>query len=183
MRTKAFIFALAALVLRVGAPGFGLVAAAALPKDPCALLKQADIQAINATAKVGKGKPSPDVSGFAVGCTYEWGIRTPEWGMSSLQINITDTSKVYPNGLSADEIKQRVGMMVKMGGPGAEQVSDIGDGALFTIEPRAHNTKVTAFVVKDKGVILEAIFHGDANDALAKKDALAGLLGLAASRL
>jgi len=183
MKAKACILSLAALVLRVGAPGFGMVTAAALPQDPCVLLKPADIQAINATTKVGKGKPSPDSSGFAVGCTYEWGIRTPEWGMSSLQVNITDTSKVYPNGLSGDDITQRVAMMVKMGGAGAEQVSDIGDGALFTLEPRAHNAKVTAFIVKAKGVILELIFHGDGNDALAKKDALAGLLKLAASRL
>jgi hypothetical protein len=183
MNAIARILALAVLVLLVTASGGATVAAATLPKDPCALVKPAEIQAINANAKIGSGKVTPDPSGFAVGCTYEWGTRTREWGMSSLQINVTDTSKVYPNGLSADDIKQRVQVMAQMGGPGSGQISGIGDGALFAIDAKAHNASATAFVVKAKGVLLEVVFHGDGNDALAKKDALAGLLKLAASRL
>ena len=183
MRTNAHILGLAVLALLIVASGGPAVDAAMLPKDPCALVKGAEIQAISANAKVGSGKSIPDPAGFAVGCTYEWGTRTREWGMSSLQINVTDTSKVWPNGLSPDDIKQRVLVMVKMGGPDSAQISGIGDGALFTTDPKAHNASATAFVVKAKGVLLEVVFHGDGGDALAKKDNLTGLLKLAASRL
>lgn len=183
MKANAHILALAVLALPVAGFGGAAVAAATLPKDPCALLKPAEIEALSANAKVGSGKSIPDPAGFAVGCTYEWGARTREWGMSSLQINVTDTSKVWPNGLSPDDIKQRVLVMVKMGGPDAAQISGIGDGALFATDLKAHNAKATAFVVKAKGVLLEVVFHGDGGDALAKKDNLAGLLKLAASRL
>ena len=180
MKANAHILALAVLAILVVASGG---AAVTLPKDPCALVKPAEIQALNPNAKVGSGVVAPDPSGFVVGCTYEWGTRTREWGMSSLQINVTDTSKVWPNGLSPDDIKQRVLVMVKMGGPDSAQISGIGDGALFATEPKVHNARATAFVVKAKGVLLEVAFHGDGNDALAKKDALTGLLKLAASRL
>lgn len=180
MRTNTHFLLLTALILLVRDPA-GAVTAAALPKDPCVLLKPAEIQAIVAKATIGSGVPQ--LTDFAVGCSYEWGPRTAEWGKTSLQISVTDVSKVWPNGLSADDIKQRVLVMYKTGGPDAAQLSGIGDGAVFTTEPKSHNAKAMAFVVKAKNVFLEVAFHGDGADALAKKDNLAGLLKLAASRL
>ena len=96
---------------------------------------------------------------------------------------VTDAAKVWPAGLSPDDIKQRVLVMVKTGGPDAAQISGIGDGAVFTTDPKTHNATAMAFVVKAKGVLLEVGFHGDGGDALAKKDNLTGFLKLAASRL
>lgn len=182
MPTNAHILGLAVLALLVGGSGGVAVTAVALP-DPCALLKPAEIQALVANAKIGSGVSATDPAGFAVGCTYEWGPRTREWGTSSLRINVTDASKVWPRGLSPDDIKQRVLVAVKIGGPDAAQISGIGDGAVFTTDPKVHNATAMAYVVKAKGVLLEVAFHGDGGDALAKKDNLTSLLKLAASRL
>jgi hypothetical protein len=183
MGTNAHILGLTVLALLIGGSGGAAVTTAALPKDPCALIKPAEIQALAANAKIGSGVPTTEPAAFVVGCTYEWGPRTREWGTSSLLISVTDASKVWPAGLSPDDIKQRVLMMVKTGGPDAAQISGIGDGAVFTTDPKAHNATAMAFVVKAKGVFLEVGFHGDGGDALAKKDNLTGLLKLAASRL
>lgn len=173
---------LGSIALLVGGSGGAAATAAALP-DPCALLKPAEIQALAANAKIGSGVSATEPAGFEAACTYEWGPRTREWGMSFLHIRVTDASKVWPAGLSPDDIKQRVLVMVKTGGPDAAQISGIGDTALFTTDPKAHNATAMAFVVKAKGVLLEVAFHGDGGDALAKKDNLTGLLKLAASRL
>ena len=181
MSTNAHILGLAVLVILVGGSGGAAVTAAALPKDPCALLKPAEIQALAANAKIGSGVT--ELTDFAVACTYQWGPRNTQWGTSSLQIRVTDASKVWPGGLSPDDIKERVLVVVKTDGPDAAQVSGIGDGAAFTTDPKSHDAKAMAFVVKAKGVLLEVEFHGDGGDALAKKDNLAGLLKLAASRL
>jgi hypothetical protein len=183
MGTNPQILGLTALALLMGGSGAAVVTPAALPKDPCALLKPAEIQALAANAKIESGKSTTDPAGFVVGCTYEWGPRNREWGTSSLLISVTDASKVWPGGLSPDDIKQRVLVMAQTSGPGAAPISGIGDGAVFTTEPKAHNAKAMAFVVKAKGVLLEVAFHGDGGDALAKKDNLTGLLKLAASRL
>lgn len=183
MGTKAHILGLTVLALLGGGPGGAAVTAAVLPKDPCALLKPAEIQALAANAKIGSGVSTTELADFGVACTYEWGPRTREWGTSTLQIRVTDVSKVWPAGLSADDIKQRVLVAVQTGGPDAAQISGIGDGAVFTTDPKSHNAKAMAFVVRAKGVLLEVGFHGDGGDALAKKDNLAGLLKVAASRL
>jgi hypothetical protein len=183
MSTNAHILGLTVLTVLIGGSGGGGVTPATLPKDPCALLKPAEIQALAADAKIGSGVSTTDPASFVVGCTYEWGLRTREWGTSSLVINVTDASKVWPAGLSPDDIKQRVLFMVKTGGPDAAQISGIGDGAVFTTEPKAHDAKAMAFVVKAKGVFLEVGFHGDGSNALARKENLTGLLKLAASRL
>src|SRR5262245_44611441 len=161
MGKNAAIFGFAVLVFLAGGPASVAVTAAALPKDPCALVKPAEIQALAPNAKIGGGVSNLDPSGFAVGCTYEWGQRTRDFGMTSLQINISDTSKVWPGGLGPDDIKQRVLVMVRNGGPDAAQISGIGDGALFTTAPKSHDAKAIAFLVKAKGVLLEVAFHGD----------------------
>ena len=183
MGTNPHILGVTVLTVLIGGSGGAGATPATLPKDPCALLKPAEIQALAPNAKIGSGVSTPDPAGFVVGCTYEWGPRNREWGTSSLMISVTDASKVWPAGLSPDDIKQRVLVVVKTGGPDAAQISGIGDGAVFTTEPKAHNARALAFVVKAKGVFLEVAFHGDGGDALAKKDNLAGLLKLAASRL
>lgn len=183
MGTNAQILGLVVLALLVGSSGGAVVTAAALPKDPCALLKPAEIQALAKNAKIGSGVSTTEPATFGVACTYEWGPKTREWGMSSLRIKVTDASKVSPGGLSPDAIKQRVLTAVKTGGPDAAQISSIGDGAVFTTDPKEHNATAMAFVVIAKGVLLEVGFHGDGGAALAKKANLTTLLKLAGSRL
>ena len=72
-------------------------------------------------------------------------LSADEWRETALSVTVVDASKVWPGGLSPDDIKERVLVVVKTD--------------------------------------LEVEFHGDGGDALAKKDNLAGLLKLAASRL
>ena len=85
MGTNARVLALVVLALLVGGPGGAVVTAAALPKDVCALVKPVEIQALAANAKIGGGVSTTDPGGFVVGCTYEWGPRTSQWGTSSLR--------------------------------------------------------------------------------------------------
>jgi hypothetical protein len=79
--------------------------AGSLPADPCALLKPAEIQAAAPDARIGTGKATNE--GLGVSCTYEWGPRTSQWGLSSVTILATDTSQVWP-GMNLDGVKQRV---------------------------------------------------------------------------
>jgi len=155
------------------------VLAAAPLKDPCSLLKPADIQALDATAKIGNGKFTNNPP-LGAACAYSWGPRTSEWGETALTIDIVDTTQVWP-GLSAAQIKQRILGDVKMGGPDATEIAGVGDGALFVTEPKSHNAKARAYVVKAKGVLLELTFHG--GNALAQKDKLVALLKTAVAAL
>ena len=155
-------------------------AAAVLPKDPCALLKPADIQALAPNAKIGSGVLSTQAP-LGAACTYTWGPRTSEWGETALSVIVVDASKVWPAGLSSDDIKQRVLLEVRTGGPDASAIPGIGDGAVFTTDPKAHNATAKAYVVKAKGVLLEVTFHG--GNALAQKDKLIALLKAAAATL
>src|SRR5438876_11896703 len=91
---------------------------AAMPKDPCALLKPADIQALAPNAKIGSGALTE--SGPLGGtCVYRWGPRTSEWGETALNITVVDTSKTWPGGLSSNDIKQRILAEGKSGGAAA----------------------------------------------------------------
>jgi hypothetical protein len=83
--------------------------------------------------------------------------------------------------LSSDDIKQRVLVEVRIGGPDASAIPGIGDGAVFTTDPKTHNAKAKAYLVKAKGVVLEVAFHG--GNALAQKDKLIALLKAAAAAL
>ena len=83
--------------------------------------------------------------------------------------------------MSSDDIKQRVLVEVRIGGPDASEIAGIGDGAVFTTDPKAHDAKAKAYFVKAKGVVLEVAFHG--GNALAQKDKLVALLKAAAAAL
>ena len=98
-------------------PGLALVALASagaasaspkLPKDPCALLKPAEIQAALAPkATIGPGVPATDMAPVGVSCSYTWGPRTPQWGQSSVTVTVLDLSQAYP-GVSGDQLKEGV---------------------------------------------------------------------------
>ena len=83
--------------------------------------------------------------------------------------------------MSSDDIKQRVLVEVRIGGPDASQIPGIGDGAVFTTDPKTHNAKAKAYLVKAKGVVLEVALHG--GNGLAQKDKLIALLKAAAVAL
>jgi len=177
-RMRALMVALAIAGLRFAGPASGDATAAALPKDPCALLKPADIQALAPNAKIGNGVLTTQAP-LGATCTYSWGPRTSEWGETALSVTVVDASKVWPGGLSSDDIKQRVLLEARTGGPDASEIPGIGDGAVFTTDPKAHNATAKAYVVKAKGVLLEVTFHG--GNALAQKDKLIALLKAAAA--
>ena len=154
--------------------------AAALPKDPCAFLKAADIQALAPNAKIGSGVLNANPP-LAVACTYKWGPRTSEWGETEFSVTVMDASQVWPAGLSSSDIRQRVLVEVKIGGPDASEVPGIGDGAVFTTTPKVHNATAKAYLMTTKGVLLEVTFHG--GNGLAQKDKLIALLKAAAAAL
>jgi len=161
---------------------FALIAwalTAAPPKDPCALLKPADIQALAPNATGAGLKAENDRAG--TGCTYTWGPRTKEWGQNTLTLTVAKVSDLWPGGLSPNDVKQRVAVEVSSGGPGSSEVPGIGDGAAFTANDKAHESQVTAFFVKSKGVFVILLFHG--GNALAQKDKLIALLKTAAAAL
>ena len=167
------------LVVLIVVLSTGHAAAQTLPKDPCALLKPSEIQALAPNAKISRGVLTTNAP-LGATCAYGWGPRTSEWGETALSIAVVDASKVWPAGLSADEIKQRVLVEVRTGGPEASEIPGIGDGAVFTNDPKAHNAKAKAYVVKAKGVLLEVTFHG--GNGLAQKDTLIALLKSVAVR-
>jgi hypothetical protein len=155
-------------------------AAAAPPKDPCTLLKPADIQTLAPTAKISNGVVTEN-GPLGGTCKYSWGPRTNEWGDSAVTVTVVDASKAWPGGLSPDVIKRRILGDMKTGGPEAAEIPGIGDGAVFTTEPKSYNAAAKAYFVKTKGVLLELKFHG--GNALAQKDKLITLLKTAAAAL
>ncbi len=176
---RALLVALAIAGLRFAGPASDYAAAPAPPKDPCALLKPADIQALAPNAKIGSGVLSSQAP-VGAACTYSWGPRTSEWGETALSVTVVDASKVWPGGLSSADIKERVLMEARIGGPDASEIPGIGDGAVFTTD-KSHNATAKAYLVKAKGVVLEVAFHG--GNALAQKDKLIALLKAAAAAL
>jgi len=149
-------------------------------KDPCALLKPAEIQAVDANAKIGSGVGETNPLGAS--CTYHWGPRTKEWGESALSIRLIDTSKAWP-GRNPDIITQGVLLKVRRGGPNASQIPGVGDAAVFSLSERyPTNRDATAEAyLRSKGVLLSVELHG--GDLVAKKDQLIALLKTAAARL
>lgn len=168
-------FGLAVLIAGVAVDA----AAAGLPKDPCALLKPADIQVLAPSAKIGEGRADASMAPLGVGCTYTWGPKSNEWGTPSLSITVMDLSKAYA-GTGIDTLKQGLQGKVKAGGPNAAMVPGVGDAAAFTFEARPSNAMAEA-LVKSKDLHLVLKHH--AGDSLASKDKLIGLLKTAASRL
>ena len=153
--------------------------AAAPPKDPCALLKPAEIQALAPSATIGSGVASMDTLALGASCVYTWGPRSDKWGDSQLTITVLDTSKAYP-GMGADVLVQGMLALVKTGGPNASIISGVGDAAAFTFEDRVSTATAQAYFAT-KGVQVSLAFHG--GDALSSKDKLAALLREAAGRL
>ncbi len=179
LRMRALMVALVIAGLRFAGLA-GDAKAAAPPKDPCALLKPADIQALAPNAKIGSGVLTEN-GPLGGSCAYRWGPRTNEWGETALTVIVVDASKVWPGGLSSDGIKEKVLVEARNGGPDASQIPGIGDGAVFTTNPKSHDATVKAYLVKAKGVLLEVTFHG--GNALAQKDKLIALLKAAAATL
>jgi hypothetical protein len=176
MRSLAVGFAVAVLF---SGPACNNATAGALPKDPCALLTPAEIQAeLDATASIGNGVIDTGTLPLGISCTYTWRPRTKEWGQSALTITVLDVSKAY-NGRSSDLIQQGILLKTKTGGPNASQIPNIGNAAVFTFEARSSNAMAEAFF-KAKDVHLFVTFHGD---SLAKKDKVLTLLKEAAARL
>jgi hypothetical protein len=175
---------------RAALPGLALVALASggaasaslrLPKDPCALLKPAEIQAALAPkATIGPGVPATNMARVGVSCSYTWGPRTPQWGQSSVTVTVLDLSQAYP-GVSGDQLKEGVlaEAMAKDATITASQISGVGDAGVFKFESRSFNATGEALFTA-KGVHLSVQFHG--GDAGAK-DKVVSLLKQAGSRL
>lgn len=169
---------LAIAILRFADPASDDVIAAALPKDACALLATAEIQAaLDANATVGSGVPN--TTPLSVGCAYTWGPRTKEWGESVFTLTVIDASKAW-QGLSSNLIQQGVLLKTKTSGPNASQISGVGDAAVFTFEARSSNALAEAYF-KVKGAHLSVQFHR--GDALQNKDKVIALLKQAGARL
>ena len=171
---------LAIAVLLFPGPATDGTTAAALPKDPCALLKPAEIQsALDPKANVGSGVPATGTLPLGVSCTYTWGPRTNEWGQSSLGITVIDASKAW-QGRSPEAIQRGVVSKTRTGGPDASLIPGVGDAAVFTFEARLHNATAEAYF-KAKAVHLSVAFHR--GDALQHKEKVIALLKQAAARL
>ena len=152
-----------------------------LPKDPCGLLKPAEIQAALAPkATIGPGVPATDMAPVGVTCSYTWGPRTPQWGQSSVTVTVLDLSQAYP-GVSGDQLKEGVmaEAMARDAGTTASLISSVGDAGVFKFESRSFNATGEALFAA-KGVHLSVQFHG--GDA-GEKDKVIALLRQAGSRL
>jgi len=168
------------VVLLLVAIAAGGALAATLPKDPCVLLKPADVQVLAPKDKIGDGVVDASALPLATQCRYTWGPRTKEWGESELTVVIMDASKAF-QGLSPETIAQGVILRAKTkdAGPDAAVIPGIGDAAVFTYEARPHNAMAEAYI-KKKDAHIAVTYHGD---SLANKDKVIALLKLAADRL
>jgi len=178
-RSRLITVGVAATVLGVVGAAVRGSAAGTLPKDPCALLTPADLQPVAASATIGKGVTDGSGLPLGVGCTYNWGPRTSEWGQTSLTVTVIDASKAWV-GVSPEMIKQGVAAKAMTGGPNASAIAGVGDAAAFTFEARSSNATAEAFV-QAKDLHVAVVFHS--GNSLASKDKLVGLLKLAAGRL
>jgi hypothetical protein len=143
-RTRALLVGLPLAGLRFAVPASDNAGALALPKDPCALLKPAEIQAaLTPGTAIGSGVASDNMLPLGVECAYTWGPRTPEWGQSALTITIIDATKAWP-GRSPEEIEEGVLAKVQVGGPDASRIPGVGDAAAFTLETRSSNATAEA---------------------------------------
>jgi hypothetical protein len=151
--------------------------AAGLPKDVCTLLKPGDIQALAPGAKIGNGVLTNNAP-LGATCAYKWGPRTNEWGETYVHLTVVDTSKAWPGGF---DVKQRILGEMRAGGQDASEIPGIGEGAVFTTNPKSYSAKAKAYLVKAKGALLEVEFHG--GNAAAQRDKLIVILKTAAAAL
>lgn len=148
----------------------------AVPKDPCALLKPAEIQTLDPKGQIGSGVASkPDALG-AVACEYEWGPGANVYsGKNYLHVTVGEASKLYV-GVNAAMLKQGIAMQAKSE-PNGAAISDVGDAAVFSSSDKIRS-KTIALV---KGLILQVNY--EALDGFAQKDHVIALLKAAAARL
>jgi hypothetical protein len=88
---RALMVALAMAGLRFAGPASDDITAAALSKDACALLKPADIQALDPNVKIGSGVLTEN-GPLGATCQYHWGPRTSEWGETALNVTLVNAS-------------------------------------------------------------------------------------------
>ena len=148
---------------------------AAMPKDACALLIVAEVQAM-AGILVKDGTPGKVAALGSVSCTYTWGpANYSASGQFQLNVLATDASKAFP-GMSTALVKEAMAARVKAGGVAGE-VPGIGDEATFeSDQPDRVNAKALA-----KGVFLSVELEGP--NARLQKDQVVALLKAAAGRL
>ena len=159
--------------------GLADAGAATLPKDPCALLKVAEIQALAPNAKIGSGVADASAAPLGASCTYTWGPRTSEWGDPAVTITVIDAATAWV-GVSPDTLAEGLRAKIKTGGPNAFEIPGVGDAAGFTFA--AHSSNATAeALLGAKGVHLSVTVHS--GDSLANKDKVVTLLKEAAARL
>ena len=153
-----------------------LVFAPHVPKDPCALLKPAEIQTLDPKGQIGSGVPSkPDALG-AVACEYEWGSGGNAYsGKHYLHVVVGEASKLYV-GVNPAMLKQGIAMQAKSE-PNGTVISGVGDAAVFSSSDKIRS-KTIALV---KGLILQVNY--EALDGFAQKDHVIALLKAAAARL
>lgn len=170
MSKNAFVIA---AVVAAGAVGAASGQSASMPKDACALLKPAEIQAMAGSA-VKDGTPTQVAALGSIGCTFGWTGTSPA-GQYQLHVLATDASKAFP-GMSPALIKQAMLARVKSGGVSGE-VPGVGDAATFeSDQPIRLNTKTVT-----KGVFLSVELEGP--NARLQKDQVIALLKIAAGQL
>lgn len=147
-----------------------------VPKDPCALLKAAEIQTLDPKGQIGTGVPSkPDALG-ALSCEYEWGPGGNAYsGKHYLHVTVGEASKLFV-GLDAATLKLGIAMQAKSE-PNGAAISGVGDAAVFSSTDKIRS-KTMALV---KGLILQVNY--EALDGFAQKDHVIALLKAAAARL
>jgi hypothetical protein len=147
------------------------------PKDPCTLLKPAEVQALSPREQIGPGVSSTvsaALNSFA--CEYKWGKGgNAVGGLYSLQVIITEESKAYP-GTDHELIKEGL-VSLTVTERNTSTISGVGDGAIYQSNA-AIRAETTALV---KGWMLQVVLEGP--DAATRKDQVIGLLKAAAGRL
>ena len=155
----------------------GAFRAAPSPPDPCTVLKQADIQALAGSAKVGAAVATTLPAGMGASCRYIWGAgASAAAGRWSLDINIGEASKLYP-GMGLATLKEGFAMQTKPDPSNASLVPGVGEAAVYT-SATPLQVNMTAYV---KGLILQIGLEGPT--ARMKKDQAIALLKTAAGRM
>jgi hypothetical protein len=160
----------------------GLVLSGALratlsPADPCAVLKQPEIQALAASAKVGATVPTTLPAGMGANCRYTWSAgANAAAGLWELDVAIGEAAKLSP-GTDPATLKEGLAMQAKSDPSNASLLPGVGEAAVYTSESPIR-VSTTAYV---KGRILRVDLEGPT--ARTKKDQVIALLKTAAGRL
>jgi hypothetical protein len=165
------------VALTIAALGISIsILRAQKPANACGLLTTTEIQTLAGSAKIGDGVPSTDPLG-SMNCRFKWGTgNNVQSGVSYLDVGTTPISKAYP-GTDLSLLKQGLLAKAKSGGPNAEVVAGVGDGAMYESNAPIR-VETTAFV---KGNILIVTF--ESQNARAQKNQVIALLKAAAGRL